>query len=47
MPVGFAGELPAGMQLIGRDFDEGRLLAAAHQYQQRSDWHLRTAPDCA
>ena len=46
MPVGFAGGLPAGMQLIGRDFDEGRLLAAAHQYQQGSDWHLRQAPDC-
>ena len=46
MPVGFAGGLPAGMQLIGRDFDEGRLLAASHQYQQSSDWHLRQAPDC-
>lgn len=46
MPVGLANGLPAGMQLIGRDFDEGRLLAAAHQYQQVSDWHLRRAPDC-
>ncbi len=46
MPVGLTNGLPAGMQLIGRDFDEGRLLAAAHQYQQVSDWHLRRAPDC-
>lgn len=46
MPVGLANGLPAGMQLIGRDFDEGLLLAAAHQYQQVSDWHLRRAPDC-
>ena len=46
MPAGLTNGLPAGMQLIGRDFDEGRLLAAAHQYQQVSDWHLRRAPDC-
>ncbi|MEE4278485.1 MAG: Asp-tRNA(Asn)/Glu-tRNA(Gln) amidotransferase subunit GatA [Halieaceae bacterium] len=38
-PAGFIDGLPAGLQLIGRAFDEGRLLAAAHQYQQRTDWH--------
>jgi aspartyl-tRNA(Asn)/glutamyl-tRNA(Gln) amidotransferase subunit A len=27
------------MQLIGSPFTEGRLLAVAHQYQQRTDWH--------
>ena len=46
LPVGLCDGKPAGLQLIGRDFDEARLLAAAHQYQRRSDWHSRRAPDC-
>ena len=41
MPCGFVDGLPAGAQLIGRHFDEGRLLAAAHAYQQVTDWHVR------
>ncbi|WP_043768650.1 Asp-tRNA(Asn)/Glu-tRNA(Gln) amidotransferase subunit GatA [Algiphilus aromaticivorans] len=41
MPCGFKDGLPAGAQLIGRHFDEGRLLAAAHAYQQVTDWHTR------
>ncbi|GAB5415857.1 MAG: Asp-tRNA(Asn)/Glu-tRNA(Gln) amidotransferase subunit GatA [Congregibacter sp.] len=42
LPAGFSADMPVGLQLIGRHFDEARLLAAAHQYQQRSDWHLRS-----
>ncbi len=41
LPVGFSDGLPVGMQLIGNYFDESRLLAAAHAYQQISDWHLQ------
>ncbi|GAB3372166.1 Asp-tRNA(Asn)/Glu-tRNA(Gln) amidotransferase subunit GatA [Spongiibacter taiwanensis] len=41
LPAGFTHGKPVGLQLIGQDFDEGRLLAAAHQYQLRSDWHTR------
>jgi len=41
VPAGFAAGLPVGLQLIGNYFDEGRLLAAAHQYQQVTDWHTR------
>ncbi len=44
LPVGFTQGKPIGLQLIGRDFDEASLLAAAHQYQQRSDWHSHVAP---
>lgn len=43
-PCGFIDGLPLGMQLIGPHFSEARLLAAAHQYQRATDWHLRT-PD--
>jgi len=38
-PAGFVRGLPVGLQLIGRAFDERRLLALAHQYQQQTDWH--------
>jgi aspartyl-tRNA(Asn)/glutamyl-tRNA(Gln) amidotransferase subunit A len=44
LPAGFTRGKPIGLQLIGRDFDEITLLAAAHQYQQRSDWHQQAAP---
>ncbi|MFT4768228.1 MAG: aspartyl-tRNA(Asn)/glutamyl-tRNA(Gln) amidotransferase subunit A [Glaciecola sp.] len=42
LPAGFSSGLPVGLQLIGQHFDEARLLAAAHQFQQRSDWHRQT-----
>ena len=42
LPCGFAGALPVGVQLIGPHFGEAKLLAAAHQYQQETDWHLKT-----
>ena len=35
--------LPVGLQIIGNYFDEGRLLAVAHLYQQVTDWHQRVA----
>ncbi len=40
-PMGFSNGLPLGFQLIGRAFDEARLLAAAHQYQKNSEWHQK------
>ncbi|MDR0635050.1 MAG: Asp-tRNA(Asn)/Glu-tRNA(Gln) amidotransferase subunit GatA [Azoarcus sp.] len=41
-PCGFdAGGLPVGLQLIGDYFSEAKLLAAAHRFQQATDWHLR------
>ncbi len=42
IPAGFdpAG-LPVGLQLIGKYFDEPRLLNIAHRYQQVTDWHRR------
>lgn len=43
MPAGFTDGKPIGLQLIGQDFDEAGLLAAAHRYQQVSDWHTRHA----
>lgn len=41
IPGGFAGNLPIGMQIIGRPFDEGTLLRVAYAYEQATDWHKR------
>jgi aspartyl-tRNA(Asn)/glutamyl-tRNA(Gln) amidotransferase subunit A len=48
VPCGFGHSatgkpLPIGLQIIGDYFDEGRLLAIAHQYQLATDWHQRSA----
>ncbi|GAB3261251.1 amidase [Chitinimonas naiadis] len=41
-PVGFGSNgRPVGLQLIGNYFAEARLLNAAHQFQQVTDWHTR------
>ncbi len=43
VPCGFDQQnLPIGLQIIGNYFDEPRMLSVAHQYQQVTDWHLRT-----
>ena len=45
IPCGFDSKnLPVGLQLIGKPFDEGTLLTAAHAYEQATDWHLRKPP---
>lgn len=47
IPCGFGqgeqnGHRPVGLQIIGNYFDEAKLLNVAHQYQQATDWHLRS-----
>lgn len=42
IPVGMSEHLPVGMQLIGNDFSEARLLNIAHRYQTVTDWHTKT-----
>lgn len=39
IPAGMEAGLPIGLQLIGKHFGEAELLNAAHQYQQKTDWH--------
>ncbi len=48
VPCGFAPapeddklSLPVGLHLIAPQFEETRLLQAAHAYQQATDWHTR------
>jgi len=42
IPAGLVNGLPVGLQIVGRDFDEARLLNIAHQFQLVTDWHTRT-----
>jgi aspartyl-tRNA(Asn)/glutamyl-tRNA(Gln) amidotransferase subunit A len=45
VPCGFTRDgLPIGLQIIGARHDDGRVLAAAHAFQQITDWHLRRPP---
>ena len=42
LPAGFGqGGMPVGLQLIGNYLQEGKLLNAAHRFQQATDWHAR------
>ena len=41
VPAGFVDGLPVGLQIIGNYFEEARLLNAAHQFQQVTDWHRK------
>jgi aspartyl-tRNA(Asn)/glutamyl-tRNA(Gln) amidotransferase subunit A len=42
IPCGFtADNLPVGLQLIGKHFDEEAILQVAYAYEQSTDWHKR------
>ena len=45
VPCGFSDEnMPIGLQLAGKPFDELTVLRAAHPYEQPTDWHTRRPP---
>jgi aspartyl-tRNA(Asn)/glutamyl-tRNA(Gln) amidotransferase subunit A len=40
LPCGFdAKNMPIGMQIIGKHFDEASMLRVAHAYEQSTEWH--------
>jgi aspartyl-tRNA(Asn)/glutamyl-tRNA(Gln) amidotransferase subunit A len=42
VPCGVTSDnLPVGLQLIGKHFDEESILQVAHAYEQSTDWHKR------
>jgi aspartyl-tRNA(Asn)/glutamyl-tRNA(Gln) amidotransferase subunit A len=48
VPCGFVSmegkELPVGLQLGGRPFEDGLLLKVAHAYERATVWHMRRPP---
>ncbi|MEY2505457.1 MAG: aspartyl-tRNA(Asn)/glutamyl-tRNA(Gln) amidotransferase subunit [Verrucomicrobiota bacterium] len=48
VPCGFAqaggAKLPIGLQVLGKPFDEERILRIAHGYEQSTDWHKTKPP---
>lgn len=45
IPCGFSSQgLPIGLQIIGRHFDEEKILQVAHAYEQSTEWHKRRPP---
>jgi aspartyl-tRNA(Asn)/glutamyl-tRNA(Gln) amidotransferase subunit A len=42
IPCGFSRDnLPIGLQIMGKHFDEGKLLRVAYAFEQNTDFHLR------
>jgi aspartyl-tRNA(Asn)/glutamyl-tRNA(Gln) amidotransferase subunit A len=45
IPCGFSQEnLPIGLQIMGKHFDEGMLLRVAYTFEQNTDFHLKKPP---
>lgn len=39
VPCGFANDLPLGLQIIGKHFDESTVYRVAHAFEQATDFH--------
>ena len=44
VPAGFVDDLPAAFQLVGREFEEGKLLKIADAFQTATTWHQKCPP---
>lgn len=45
VPMGFGkGNLPVGLSIVGKAFDEATVLRVGGAYQQATDWHRRRPP---
>ncbi len=48
IPCGFeekeGKQLPIGLQIMGKQFDEAAVLQVANQYQVATDWHTKISP---
>lgn len=44
VPIGFAGNLPLGMQIVGRHGDEDLICAVGHAFEQATDHSVQRPP---
>ena len=42
IPCGFVDDLPVGLQIMGKPFDEHTLYKVGAYYQSQTDWHTQT-----
>ncbi len=42
IPCGFDDDLPLGLQIIGKHFDEETIYRTAYAYEQATDFHKQT-----
>lgn len=45
LPAGFIEDLPVGLQLMGKKWDEATIFRVARAYQGVTDWHTRRPPE--
>ncbi|MEK7592490.1 MAG: amidase family protein [Patescibacteria group bacterium] len=41
LPAGFVGNLPVGIQIIGKQWSEDRLYAIASSYEKKTEWYKK------
>ena len=45
VPCGFSpGEMPIGLQIIGKPFDEATVLRVADAFERNTEWHRKYPP---
>ncbi|MEN6411687.1 MAG: Asp-tRNA(Asn)/Glu-tRNA(Gln) amidotransferase subunit GatA [Veillonellales bacterium] len=44
IPCGFSGNMPIGLQIIGKPLGEETIIRAAYTFEQNNDYHKRFAP---
>jgi aspartyl-tRNA(Asn)/glutamyl-tRNA(Gln) amidotransferase subunit A len=44
VPCGFVDDMPVGLQILGRAFDEATVLQVAYAYEQSTSWHTKHPP---
>jgi aspartyl-tRNA(Asn)/glutamyl-tRNA(Gln) amidotransferase subunit A len=47
VPCGFADDMPVGLQIIGKQFDENTIIKAAYSFEQNTNHHTRRPREVA
>jgi aspartyl-tRNA(Asn)/glutamyl-tRNA(Gln) amidotransferase subunit A len=47
VPIGFEDGLPLAFQIVGKAFDEARVMRVGHAFEQATEFHRRRPPIAA